>query len=182
MKLLEWIKEMMRVKKVKIKKYSDGIGHIDFWAEITIDNTVRLCNELMKTSHLHIIADDIYKSSIYDKWLNAEEQERIKKYQGMVDSIYFYVEHGKLAKILDDLMKADAKGIAIIESEEDETFFRKFIDKRISTNSCLKDGKFKSVFYLDIENHPFDITFAFNLNYHIPGLEGKYYILPSKFE
>ena len=173
---------MMRVKKVKIKKHFDGTGYIDFWAEITTDNTVRLCNELMKTSHLHVIANDIYKSSIYDKWLNAGERERIKNCQGMVDSIHFHVERGKLAKILGDLMKADAKGIAIIESKENETFFRKFIDKRISTNSCLKDGKFKSVFYLDIENHPFVITFAYNLNYHIPGLDGRYYILPSKFE
>lgn len=167
------------IKKEKITKYSDGIGMINFRAEITANNIVKLCKELMNTEFLYIIAEN----EVYiRKGLTEYQRRKNKNLQGNVDKTYLHVKREELYEVISDLIECDINTIIIADSLIENNFFTQFNKNMCDSRKCIKDGTINSMLYIDLKEHPFDISYAYNLKQELPSLKGKYYVLPFKFE
>lgn len=180
-KIAKSLKTWNRIKKEKIIKNSDGIGMINFRAEITANNIIKICKELMNSKFLYIIAESEGEVFIRKKWIeyqcgkNTNVEEKVNK-------IYLHIKEEELLEAINYLIKSDVNTIIIGNSNIENDFFTQFIQNMCDSRKCIKDGIINAMLYLDLEEHPFDILYAYNLKQEFPSLKGEYYELPFEFE
>lgn len=174
-------KSLGQVKKEKIIKCYDGIGMINFRAEITANNIDKLCKELMNSEHLYIIAEGKDEAGIREKWIEYQ-YEINENSQEKADKIFIYIQREQLQEEISNLIESGMGVIIIVDSFKGNDFFGQYLLNMCDSRKCIKVGIIKAMLYLDLVENPFDITYAYNLKQELPFLSGKYYELTFEFE